>query len=222
MKNGRTYRNVDPTEGFTPQTISPAASKPATNRNYSDEQLINRDVTDYREFKEKERDRDKEKERKEVRLEVRTSLKVSNGLTRSKEHVTQVPPPKVSISPSQNKRTVPKYFDDESSTPSDPRSPEFEIQLRSPHCDKIHIDVRNETHRPAKIRISTAAVTQMYVRTKNAKKKKRSLSYYLIRGVSLESVPEDEELVDFVEYQQVKTRRGATVSDLMKQLKKIF
>lgn len=232
MKNGRTYRNVDPAEGFTPQIISPTAVKPATNRNHNEEHLLGRDVTDCREVKDKEKEKDKEKdkendkekekERKEVRIEIRTSPKVSNMPTRSKEQIAQVPPPKTSISPTHNKRSVPKYFDEESIAPSVPRSPEFENLLRSPTSDNIHIDERDETHRPAKIRISTAAVTQMYVRTKNAKKKKRSLSYYLIRGVSLESVPEDEELVNFVEYQQVKTRRGATVSDLMKQLKKIF
>lgn len=232
MKNGRTYRNVDPAEGFTPQIISPTAVKPATNRNHTEEHLLNRDITDCREVKDKEKEKDKEKDRendkekekesKEVRIEIRTSPKVSNMPTRSKEQIAQVPPPKTSISPTHNKRSVPKYFDEESIAPSVPRSPEFENLLRSPTSDNIYIDERDETHRPAKIRISTAAVTQMYVRTKNAKKKKRSLSYYLIRGVSLESVPEDEELVNFVEYQQVKTRRGATVSDLMKQLKKIF
>jgi hypothetical protein len=220
VKNGRTYRSIDPTEGFTPQIISPAVSKPATNRNSNEEFLITRDVAEFREGKDKEKE--KEKERKDVRIEVRTSPKLSIGPIRSKEEIVQVPPPKISTSPSHNKRSVPKYFDEESIAPSIPRSPELEYQSRSPHSDKTHIDERNETHRPAKIRISTAAVTQMYGRTKNAKKKKRSLSYYLIRGVSLETVPEDEELVSFVEYQQIKARRGATVSDLMKQLKKIF
>ena len=164
----------------------------------------------------------KEKEKERERRDVRTSSKVSNGPTRSREQTVQFPPPTKSISPPHNKRSVPKYFDDESNTPSGSRSPENETQSTLPRDDKAPTDLKNETHRPAKIRISTAAVTQMYVRTKNAKKKKRSLSYYLIRGVSLEPVPEDEELVNFVEYQQIKTRRGASVSDLMKQLKKIF
>ena len=54
------------------------------------------------------------------------------------------------------------------------------------------------TYKPCKIRISLAAVSSStYVRTKNSKKKKKSLSFFLMRGPTLESVPEENEILNF-------------------------
>lgn len=75
---------------------------------------------------------------------------------------------------------------------------------------------------PRRIRISTAAVSKSYSRIKNPRRKRRGLSYYIIRGVSLDSIPENRELVEFNEYVQIKMKRSShTTSDShsMKHLK---
>lgn len=71
---------------------------------------------------------------------------------------------------------------------------------------------------PRRVRISTAAVSKTYSRTKNPRKKKRGLSYYIIRGASLDAIPEHRELVEFSEYVQIKSKRFSnSVSDTLKQ-----
>lgn len=72
---------------------------------------------------------------------------------------------------------------------------------------------------PRRVRISTAAVSKMYSRTKNLRKKRRGLSYYIIRGASLDAIPEHRELVEFSEYVQIKSKRFSnnSVADTLKQ-----
>ena len=72
---------------------------------------------------------------------------------------------------------------------------------------------------PRRVRISTAAVSKTYSRTKNPRKKKRGLSYYIIRGASLDAIPEHRELIEFSEYVQIKSKRfsNCSVSDTLKQ-----
>ena len=72
----------------------------------------------------------------------------------------------------------------------------------------------NSNYAPRRIRISTAAVSKSYSRIKNPRRKRRGLSYYIIRGVSLDSIPENRELVEFNEYIQIKMKRSShTTSD---------
>ena len=72
----------------------------------------------------------------------------------------------------------------------------------------------NGSYAPRRIRISTAAVSKPYSRIKNPRRKKRGLSYYIMRGVSLDSIPENRELVEFNEYVQIKMKRSShTTSD---------
>jgi hypothetical protein len=72
---------------------------------------------------------------------------------------------------------------------------------------------------PRRVRISRAAVSKSYSRTKNPRKKKRGLSYYIIRGASLDAIPEHRELIEFSEYVQIKSKRFSnnSVSDTLKQ-----
>jgi hypothetical protein len=72
---------------------------------------------------------------------------------------------------------------------------------------------------PRRVRISSAAVSKTYSRTKNPRKKKRGLSYYIIRGASLDAIPEHRELIEFSEYVQIKSKRFSnnSVTDTLKQ-----
>ena len=58
----------------------------------------------------------------------------------------------------------------------------------------------NITFKPWKVRISRAAVSSStYVRARNNKRKKRSISYFLIKGPTLQTVPEKVEMTKFNE-----------------------
>lgn len=91
------------------------------------------------------------------------------------------------------------------------------------HCNDDDNDnnssFNGNSYVPRRVRISTAAVSKTYSRTKNPRKKKRGLSYYLIRGASLDAIPEHRELVEFSEYVQIKSKRFSnnSVSDTLKQ-----
>ena len=58
----------------------------------------------------------------------------------------------------------------------------------------------NLPYKPLKVRISRAAVSSStYVRAKNNKRKKRSISYFLIKGPTLQTIPEKIEMTKFNE-----------------------
>ena len=61
-------------------------------------------------------------------------------------------------------------------------------------------DFENSTFKPWKIRISRAAVSSStYVRPRNNKRKKKSISYFLMKGPTLQTIPEKVEMIRFKE-----------------------
>ena len=214
VKNGRTYRNSNSLgEGF--ETISQGMKKsPPSNKNQTEDLSIIQEPKFEKESRENKSMR-KLNSAKKVReiFENRQIIKFSN-------------------SPKEN---IPlNYFDDDIITEEIsaknteyPTGPENEFSPSrnenfyvSPNQSPTpEIENGEKLSRVRKIRVSTASVSSA-VRTKSTKRKKKSLSFYSIRGVSLQSVPENEELSNFLVYHQIKSSRSSTISELLRQINK--
>ena len=218
-KNGRTHRNCIPQgDGF--ETISQGikTSRPSS-KNKNEELLV---IEEPKFEKETRENRENKSQRK-----MNSAKKVREMLEN-----TQL----IKFSNSPKEQISLNYFDDEilldeitAKNNVDTAGPEnefppdrvenFYVSPSQSPTPEIEINVSEKTSRVRKIRVSTASVSSV-VRTKSTKTKKRSLSFYSIRGVSLQTVPENEELSNFLVYHQIKSSRSSTISELLRQINK--
>ena len=103
-----------------------------------------------------------------------------------------------------------------------------EIENDNENDNNLFVSTENSTYicRERKIRVSRAAVTNSlpYVRTKSSRRKRRSSSFFVTRGITLQSIPENDEITDFDGYVYMEKTRKSNISgsDILSQLKKHF